>query len=341
MTYRFSGAFFLLLFVFSLQLFAIPQPTEAGLVPCGRTPNPANQNGDPDLSTPINESAPCTVCHLVVGSQGLIAWGLKVMTFIAVAVIVAMAILYIVSAGNEGLMSTAKSGITASLIGFAVMLGAWLIVSTVINTLADTQDPSKVLSTLQSQGTFRFTCDTASNVGASSGVRVNPGIVPAGATTTTPSSATNMPTGAGTKYGNGKCEPVPAGPCSVENLRKTCFGDKAEIASIFCNVESFGNQVLPSGIDKCQPGKQVASWGLFQINLSANSIGGLACPATTGAFDRMLDYNNKTCVIREPLYGACVEKAKDAAANIQKACELSRNGTNWQPWSYTRNKCGL
>lgn len=143
-----------------------------GLVPCGRTVD--------DPTTAINEDAPCTICHLVLGVEGIIQWGLKVMTYIAIAVIVAMAILYIVSAGNEGLMETAKKGITASLVGFAVMLGAWLIVNTVITIFADTSDSSKPLATLRSNGAFRFTCDVQSNAGSASGVTANPGTTTSG-----------------------------------------------------------------------------------------------------------------------------------------------------------------
>lgn len=175
----FSSTFFLLLFLFSLNLLFVPIPANAGLVPCGRTVD--------DPATTLNEATPCTICHLVLGVEGIIQWGLKVMTYIAVAVIVAMGILYIVSAGNDSLMETAKKGITASLVGFVVMLGAWLMVNTVIMALADTTDQSKPLATLRSDGVFRFSCDITSNAGSASGVTANPGtllVAPGGAAVT-------------------------------------------------------------------------------------------------------------------------------------------------------------
>jgi uncharacterized membrane protein len=71
-----------------------------------------------------------------------------------------MGVLYIVSAGDQGLMKTAKSGITASLIGFAIMLCAWLIVNVVLTVLVNTEQ--KPFKDLIKNGAFSFTCDTSS-----------------------------------------------------------------------------------------------------------------------------------------------------------------------------------
>ncbi|MFZ2187075.1 MAG: hypothetical protein WAV46_00365, partial [Candidatus Moraniibacteriota bacterium] len=73
--------------------------------------------------------------------------------------IVAMAIFYIVSTGDEGMMSTAKSGIKAAMIGFAVMLSAWLIVNIVLTLLVNTQ----FLSGIKQNGVFTFSCDVTSS----------------------------------------------------------------------------------------------------------------------------------------------------------------------------------
>jgi hypothetical protein len=126
------------------------------LVPCGRSID--------DTGTAIVETNPCTICHVVVGGQRIISWGLKIMAVIAITVLFAMAVLYVVSAGDQGRMQTAKGGIWAALIGFTVMLSAWLIVNTVLSILADTDPTSgKPLSDLVQNGNFSFTCDTSSN----------------------------------------------------------------------------------------------------------------------------------------------------------------------------------
>ncbi len=171
-------SFFLLSFFFSfLPLHSV----EAALVPCGRQVD--------DQSTPtINETAPCTLCHLVLGGKGVIDYGLRLMTILAIAVIVAMAIYYIVSSGNDSMMSTAKGGIKAALIGFALMLGAWLLVNTAIRILG-ANIPGL---TLTGNG-FSFSCSIVSQAGTGTAGTVDPGFIAAapGADGTEPLSVTD------------------------------------------------------------------------------------------------------------------------------------------------------
>ncbi len=142
----------ILLFFFSVSLIVVPDRTEAaGLVPCGKS------------SGTSAETAPCTVCHIIVGGNSFITWGLGIMTVIAITVLFAMAVLYVTSAGNPGMMQTAKGGIMAALIGFGVMLSAWLIVNVILTILVDTSDMSKPLGGLIKGGTFEFSCDVSSN----------------------------------------------------------------------------------------------------------------------------------------------------------------------------------
>ncbi|MBP9728275.1 MAG: hypothetical protein KBD27_02760 [Candidatus Moranbacteria bacterium] len=150
--------FFQIVFALGIFFCAVPLPVEgAGLIPCGLT------NDDPATAA-MDESRPCTVCHVIVGGNSLIKWGVGIMGVIAITVLFAMAVLYVVSAGDEGMIRTAKGGIWAVLIGFAVMLSAWLIVNTVLSILVDTADASKPLGGLVQQGKFTFSCDTSSNV---------------------------------------------------------------------------------------------------------------------------------------------------------------------------------
>ena len=127
----------------------------SSLVPCGRSID--------DSNTAEVETDPCTICHIIVGGNRLMTWGRNIMSIIAITVIVAMGILYIVSAGNEGMMKTAKSGMMAALVGFAIMLSAWLIVNVVMNVLVDKGSPDKPFLGLMQDGKFYFYCDTRSN----------------------------------------------------------------------------------------------------------------------------------------------------------------------------------
>lgn len=142
-----------------VALVMLPIPADAaGLVPCGRSED------DPSTPLPLDERLPCTMCHVVLGGKGLITWGLSIMTVIAITIAFAMAALYVISAGDPGMMQTAKSGIFAALIGFSVMLSAWLIVNIVLTILVDPNDTNKPLGGLVQNGTFQFSCDISSNV---------------------------------------------------------------------------------------------------------------------------------------------------------------------------------
>jgi len=91
---------------------------EGGLVPCGGPDNP------------------CTLCHFVIGFQNLINFMLDLAVVVGLVGIFASGVLYILSAGDEKMMGSAKSALTATLIGFAIVLGAWLIVNVVLWTFS-------------------------------------------------------------------------------------------------------------------------------------------------------------------------------------------------------------
>lgn len=147
--------------VFSLALSFFPNTVSAaGLVPCGRNVNdPATAN--------VNETDPCTLCHIVLGADGVIKWLMKIMTIIAVTVIFAMGVLYIISTGDQGMMEKAKEGIKAALVGFTIMLLAWLIVNVIltvlVNKTANPNNPNNPFPGLMKVNTFEFSCDAKSN----------------------------------------------------------------------------------------------------------------------------------------------------------------------------------
>ncbi len=135
------------------------------------------------------------------------------------------------------------------------------------------------------------------------------------------------------------CQPLSSGDASVQNLSSTCFGSNANKASSIAGAESGGVTTSESKVDKCTVDGSVVSFGLFQINISAqNNFAGLNCRS---AFDKMFTAQTKDCrVINKPLYDQCVAAAKDAQKNIQKACQMSNNGTNWSLWGANK-KCGF
>jgi hypothetical protein len=103
----------LIVFLFLLAPLAV----NAALVPCGRN------------SGSEAEKVPCTLCHFIVGIKNIIDWGMGILTFVAIAAIVLGGIFYIISAGNQEMMTKAKNILIQTLTGFAIVLGAWLIVT--------------------------------------------------------------------------------------------------------------------------------------------------------------------------------------------------------------------
>jgi Transglycosylase SLT domain len=290
MTFRLSQYFFLGLFLFSffVSVFS-PLPANAVIVPCGRTGADAT----------AEEKKPCTICHLVVGGNRIIEWGLKVMTFVGLAVIVAMAIFYIVSTGNEGMMKTAKGGITAALAGFAIMLAAWLIVNTTLRILTATI-PGLVVSS----GGFSFTCDTTSL--ASSATGGGPG---GGATCEDPNAMKQRLNNGGTVCG-GTCS-IPAGfkakILSDYGTIISNYGGGLDVITALIYQESKGDPNAHSADGGC---------GLMQIT---NSAWVSSCPASILVPDENIKqgialYNQKLQSVQGKSYGGGITQKQMAFA---------------------------
>lgn len=148
-------SFLLFFLVVPMGVALVPERVNAavfGLVPC------ALKNDDQSTAD-WDERGPCTICHFMIGFQRIISLLRNIMTAIAIAVIVAMAIVYITSAGDEGRMSFAKEGIKWSLIGFVVILLAWVIVNFLFTM------PIFANNGLVSTSWDTFSCNTTSQVG--------------------------------------------------------------------------------------------------------------------------------------------------------------------------------
>lgn len=92
-----------------------------GLIPCGHGNSPANA---------------CTLCDFIVGFKKLVDFGTTLLITVALVGIFFSGVIYIVSSGNEGLVTKAKTFLSASLVGFTIVLGAWLIVNVIMWALS-------------------------------------------------------------------------------------------------------------------------------------------------------------------------------------------------------------
>jgi len=121
------------------------------LVPCGRQTD--------DGGTPENETEECTLCHLFLLLKNIFDLILSLMIVTAILLITIGGVVYMVSTGNSNLTGIAKKIISKTLIGFALMLGGWLIVFTLLSFLSagDNHMIGK-----ETGNWFEFTCDSNS-----------------------------------------------------------------------------------------------------------------------------------------------------------------------------------
>jgi hypothetical protein len=249
-------------------------------------------------------------------------YSLYIAGILAFGIIVYGGIRYMTSAGNPSAASDAKEWIEAALLGLLLLAGAYFILAVINPQLLNLNLPSL----------------SGANVNLS-GISVPGG----GATITSGGSGTGS-----TGVAGAKCQAPPSGPCSVAALQNTCLGSAAGTAAGVCNVESNGSNVAGGDLSTnvAASGKRLpASVGLFQINLSANSITGLNgqtlnCPS---AFSNPYTGTNPhTTITNMDLYNQCVAAAENPAINIAKACSLSKNATTWKMWGpSTLHACGL
>ena len=145
---KITKIFSVLFLIFILGAYLIfPFVSNATLVPCGRS----DQGG-----------SMCTLCHLIIGIKGLIDYGFTIMLIVGIVMIVIAGIVYIVSAGNDGVMKTAKGLLTNALVGFGIILGAWLIINTTMWVLGTKGDLGIGVHSWNS-----FTCNSSSTSGGS------------------------------------------------------------------------------------------------------------------------------------------------------------------------------
>ena len=150
-------AFFsVLIFSFCFS-FISPSPVQAQTT--GTTAATSSSTTSTGIVSCGTSSAPCTLCHLIVGIKALVDWGTKVLATAAILAVVAAGVMYIISSGSTGMMESAKKFLTASLTGFALVVGAWIIVNTVYWLLSASPSTAGV----SASNWYTFTCSTSSS----------------------------------------------------------------------------------------------------------------------------------------------------------------------------------
>jgi len=128
-----------LIFFFGLPIFVQAE----GIVPCGNGNDPGNA---------------CTLCHLIIGIQSLVDFGLELLITVAVVAIFIAGTMYIVSSGNEQMVGNAKNFLGASLKGFTIVLMTWFFVNLTMWLMSAKTDLG-----IEKENWYTFTCSTQSS----------------------------------------------------------------------------------------------------------------------------------------------------------------------------------
>jgi len=238
----------------------------------------------------------------IIYKFGIGAVGIAAMIMIAIG-----GFMYITSAGNNTSMEKAKGVITDAIVGLLLAVSAYIILYTINPDLVKLKRP---------------TVQQIPRAGApSAGAPTVPGV---------PSPGGLDPAQYPCSIQTPACRVAQSGACAPANFADTCLASSANKASVICQKESSGIASIASGVDKCVPGGESVSYGLFQINLTANNVAGLSC---TGSVGPLYTAQNHNCTVtNRTVFNQCVATARDPATNIQAACSISNGGTNWNPW---------
>lgn len=133
-----------------------PAPAWKGIVPCGR-----------NINTDNGEDHMCTLCDLIVGIKRIFDYGLYIVVTIAFIALFISGVIYIISIGDEKMMTMAKGFLRSALVGFALVAGAWLIVNVTLTVISYRSDMSYLGIGKTSWNSFSCTTEPTAPSGSS------------------------------------------------------------------------------------------------------------------------------------------------------------------------------
>lgn len=108
---------------------AISTAGEGGIIKCGRG------------------GSMCTLCDLISTMNTIIQYLMKISIGVALLAMAIGGVMYVVSAGDTGMIDNAKKTIMNAAVGFVIIFAAFLIIDTTINYLGAKKDPKTNAST--------------------------------------------------------------------------------------------------------------------------------------------------------------------------------------------------
>jgi len=274
----------------------------AGLVPCG----------DGGVETA------CTLCHFITGISSIILIIRNVMVFIGLAIITAMGIVYVVSAGNESLITLAKAGIKTTLMGIVIVLFAWFIVNLIMFYIFNAKNDLGVGVTFKTTDGFTFSCSTTSTAGSTAaGTYVAPGN---GATT-----AANGGGAAATTCTTGKCA---TDPSIINAINNNSYGISGNVLlSIIAGGEGCNKSVSSDGFGSCGYGQMLP---LYRTKCGITGTDAETCTKIQN--DIALDMNCSAWLMKD--------NSKRCGMDIENVASCWNTGSPNNCARSTNNYCG-
>lgn len=319
-----------------LGYLAFAQPVQAQLNPptTTQTAAPEYKNVDSSiekyLCTPNDSNLGGALfnCISKVYRFGVAFGAIAVVFFIVLAG-------YMYITGGEAAKGKAKTMIQNSIIGIALMLGSYLLLSFINPDLVK-------IKPIQAPIFSASDLPKCADVGL-------------GVNCVLPDGQVNVPNPA--PGGASGCANRESGSCTKQVISACpAFASQMENSLRACNQESMGGRAdIASTVDRCDEtttGKVVAfSWGLWQLNVAAGSYGA-EFPECKGVLSQAGGPWSTLCITggtcgRKCTFGkgadafyACTKALADPVRNTKQACNLYAK-SGWGPWPYTKKVCNL
>jgi len=283
----------------------------------------------------------CNLCSIGQLMKNIINFLLGISILLAVAMFAYAGFMYATRGTSETRVTKAHAVFKNVFLGFLVAISAWLIVQTIISVVFDGKafvgDNWYELECSQKERRLNATIgELFGNVvpGVTPVSSVTRGVCGSGQThvpedntcidSTTGEVTSTAPRAVKGAIGSGSCAP------------NSAFGTQASRMSCICGAESSGRANAASRSDVMRANGEAFSWGLYQINLTANPM---HCPgqATLNCPSAFAGKNYAATIQNRALYDQCVKAAQNVQCNTATAQYLLNNTpkgiTNWSTTS--------
>lgn len=118
----------------------------AALVPCGQSCQQMSVDGKSCINPGTSESQPCQLCHLWQLFNNIINFVLYSLVVPGAALLFAYAgVLVLIAGGSADKVKKGRTIFTRTVFGLVIIFCSWLIIGTIINTLAGSSEAFNII----------------------------------------------------------------------------------------------------------------------------------------------------------------------------------------------------